>query len=93
MEISFEKLANELNINPSVLINESIKLYLHQQLIKIESGIFDIAQKYGIKSIIDLDQKIREGSLNEEIAYEDYFKLDNLEANKELITNALRGID
>lgn len=78
-----DMIAKEFHLNPDELLRESMRTYLHQKLAKIEADIFLIAKKYGVKDVFELDSKAKEGFISEEDAYDDYFVLDNLEAERE----------
>jgi len=87
-----EKIAKELHMKPNELLKESIRNYLEQKISKIEADIFLIAKKYGIKDVFDLDKKIKEGIISEKQAYDDYFTLDNLEAECEKLKKMLEKL-
>ncbi|MBI4650172.1 hypothetical protein HY745_02590 [Candidatus Desantisbacteria bacterium] len=78
-----DMVAKELHMSPKNLLKESLKTYLEIKLSKLEADIFLIAKKYGIKDVFELDSRIKKGFLNEKETYEDYFVLDNLEAERE----------
>ena len=40
---------HEFHLNPNELLKESLRIYLHQKLAKIEADIFLIVKKYGVK--------------------------------------------
>ncbi len=58
----------------------------------IESRIFTIAKKHGVKNVLDLDRNISKGLVSESDSYEDFFALDHLESEKEKIEYLLRSI-
>lgn len=84
--------AKEFHLNPKDLLKDSIKTYLHQRLSKVEADIFIIAKKYGVKDVFELDTKAGKGLISEKDAYEDYFALDNLEAEREKIKRLLEKV-
>ena len=53
--------ANELQINSNELIRESVRAYLMQKLSKVESEIFLLAKKYGVKNVFELDSRVKDG--------------------------------
>lgn len=87
-----DKVAKELHMKPNELLKESLKTYLEKRLLRIETDIFLIAKKYGVKDVFELDSKVKEGFLTEKEAYEDYFNLDNLEAKREKIKKFLEKL-
>ena len=86
------EVAKGLHMNPDDLIKESVKNYLYQRLSRVESELFLLAKKYGVKDVFELDGKVKEGLINEKDAYDDYFAFDNLEADREIIKKLLEEI-
>jgi hypothetical protein len=84
--------AKEFHLSPNELLRESLKTYLHQRLSKIEADIFLIAKKFGVKDVFELDSKVKNGLVSEQNAYDDYFALDNLEAEREKIKKLLEKV-
>lgn len=87
-----DMVAREFHVSPKELLKDSLKTYLHQKLSKIEADIFIIAKKYGVKDVFELDSKVKKGLVTEKDAYDDYFALDNLEAEKEKIKKLLEKV-
>ena len=87
-----DTIAKEFHLNPNELLKESLRMYLHQKLAKIEADIFLIAKKYGVKDVFELDSKAKEGFIRESDAYDDYFALDNLETEREKINKLLEKV-
>ena len=87
-----DKVAKELHMNHKKLLNESLKSYLEKRLSKVEADIFLIAKKYGVKDVFELDSKVKKGFISEKDAYDDYFVLDNLEAEREKIKKYLERL-
>ncbi len=86
------KISSMLNISQEDLEKESIKTYLHFKLVHCESEIFFIATKYGISSIEEFEARYKKGEIEEESTWEDFFRLDHLEAEKEAIKKALEVV-
>ena len=86
------KISSMLNMRKENLEKESLKTYLHVKLRRCESEIFNIAKKYGILSIEEFEDRYKKGEIEEEGTWEDFFKLDHLEAEKESIKKALEVV-
>ena len=84
--------AKELNINSNELIKESVKTYLEKLLAKVETEIFILAKKHGVKDVFELDFRVKEGFISEQDAYDDYFAFDNLEADRDKIKKLLKEL-
>lgn len=87
-----DSVAKELHMSPNELVKEGVRTYLKQMLSKIESEIFILAKKYGVKDVFELDSRVKEGLISEKDAYDDYFAYDNLEADREKIKKLLEEI-
>lgn len=84
--------AKELHMKPNELLHESLRTYLCRRLSKIEADIFVLVKKYGVKDVFELDENIHNGLIKEEDAHEDYFNLDNLEADRDKIKKLLEEL-
>lgn len=84
-----DMVAQAFQIPPQSLLQESLKVYLKQKLLRVESEIFVLAKKYGVQNVFELDAKVKEGFFQEQEAHDDYFKLDHLEAERDKIKQLL----
>ncbi|MCJ7683677.1 MAG: hypothetical protein MUO68_05220 [Desulfobacteraceae bacterium] len=89
---NLEYLAKDLHMEPEVLIKISVERFLKHKLKVIESELFVMAKRYGVTSVTDFDKMVKEGRFHEEDAFEDYFKFDNLEAERDRISNHLEKL-
>lgn len=90
--VILEQLSKDLQMNPEKLIRECIETFLRRKLKIIESELFLLAKKYGVTDVFEFDKMVREGSFHEEDVFDDYFKFDNLEAERDLILSHLEKI-
>ena len=88
----FQEVAKALNINQEGLEKDSLKTFLEKELRNIEAEIYRIAARHGIKSILELDEKLRKGEVTEEEIRDDFMELDYLESRKDSILSALEKI-
>ncbi|MBU1206822.1 MAG: hypothetical protein KKH04_07850 [Proteobacteria bacterium] len=84
--------AEELHMKPEELMKESLKTYLEKRLSKVEADIFILTKKYGVKDVFEFDLKVKEGFINEDKGYEDFFTFDNLETEREKIKKFLERL-
>ena len=82
----------ELHMKSNELIKKSVRTYLKHRLSRVESEIFLLAKKYGVKDVFELDSRVKEGLISEKDAYDDYFTYDNLEADRGKIKKLLEEI-
>ncbi len=91
--LDIKALADELSIPEEKLIKESLKTYLNDKLIEIESEIFKLRKKWKVKNIYEMNKLAEEGKITEEEALDDFFLLDNLEAERDKILKVLKLIE
>jgi len=91
--INLKEITEELSIPEDKLLKEALKTYLNKKLLEIESEIFRIHKKWNVNSVKELDKLAQEGKITEEEAHDDYFLLDNLEAEKKKIIKILKKLD
>ncbi len=82
---TLEKLAKDLHMKPDQLMRESLETFLRHRLKVVEAELFLLTKRYGVRDVQEFDRAIQEGRFHEQDAFEDYFKFDNLEAERDLI--------
>jgi len=90
--VSLKDLAKDLRMKPDELMKESLERFLRHRLKVVESELFLLAKRYGVSNVQELDKMIQEGRFHEQDAFEDYFKFDNLEAERDLILQHLGSL-
>lgn len=88
--LSVQKAAHEFNMPSEKLILESIKLYIRQQLLKVEAELFHYCRKYGVKDVFEMDEKLKAGSLKESDIIDDFFTFDHLVYERGRLTDLLK---
>jgi hypothetical protein len=78
-----EEVAKSLSMNREKLERESLKTYLEKELRNIEAEIYKIGAKHGIRSIFELDEKLKMGTITEEEMRDDFMELDYLESKRD----------
>lgn len=65
---------------------------LHIESKHCESEMLNLARKYGVSSIEDFEEEYKRGNIAEDGTWEDFFRLDHLEAERESIRSELEEI-
>jgi tRNA nucleotidyltransferase/poly(A) polymerase len=78
-----DEVASILNISKERVERESLKTFLERELRNIEAEIFKIGAKHGIKTIFELDEKLKQGEITEEEMMDDFMELDYLESRRD----------
>ncbi len=87
-----EQVAVKLQADPRTLERDSLRLYLEKQLRLVETELFTLAYKYGVHTVTELDEMIRAGKFHEPETFEDYFRFDYLEAEREKLQGLLEEL-
>ena len=87
-----EQIAARLNTAPDQLERESLRVYLAHQLRVVESELFGLARRYGVQSVFDVYAAIQAGRFHESQAFEDYFRFDYLEDERDTLRALLHQV-
>lgn len=84
-----DQVATRLNITPERLERDSLRVYLERRLRLTDSELFSLAERYGVRTVFELDAAVQSGRLHEPEAFEDYFRFDYLESERESLRELL----
>jgi hypothetical protein len=87
-----DEIADVLNMDRDALVLESIKAFLEKELRSVEARIYKIGAKHGVKSLIELDDKLKKGLIKEEDILEDFQELDYLESRRDALLKAMKSL-
>ena len=88
----YESIAPKLNLSPQELEKVSLRLFLTHQLRLVESQLLNLARKYGVQTVTELDEMVQSGQIHETEAFEDYFEFDHLEAERGALRDSLKEL-
>ena len=91
MEV-IDEVAGVLKMDRDVLARASIKAFLERELRCIEAEIIEIGSKHGVRSIFELDDKLKKGEVREADVFDDFQELDYLEARRDQILAAMKSL-
>jgi hypothetical protein len=91
MEV-IDKIASTLKMDRDVLAKASIKVFLERELRCIEAEIFEIGSRHGVRSIFELDDKLKKGEFREADILEDFQELDYLESRRDELLSAMKSL-
>jgi hypothetical protein len=90
--VSYGTLAARLNMSEQELERESLRPYLQYQLREVRADIAQLCNKYGVQSAADMETRYREDTLPEAETWEDFFRLDHLEARRDELLSLLQEL-
>mgnify|MGYP001068755632 CR=1 FL=1 len=88
----FATLAARLNMSEQELERESLRVYLQQRLREAQAEIVSLCSKYGVQSAAEMEARYRDGTLPEAGTWEDFFRLDHLEARRDELASMLKEL-
>lgn len=91
MEV-IDEVASALKMDRNALARASLKAFLDRELRCAEAEIYEIGARHGIKSIFELDDKLKKGEVREEDILDDFQELDYLEARRDELLAAMKKL-
>lgn len=80
--LAIEEIAQDLNITPETLWQESLAAYVSRELRLVELNVADIQDRYGVVSPDKLENKIESGEIYSHPAWEDLIEWQSLLAHR-----------
>ena len=87
-----DAIARKLGIEPKDLERESLQAYLEARRRQVEAQLFVLATKHGVRTVQEFDAAIQEGKIREAEGFEDFFALDQLQAERDKTLEALSSL-
>ena len=84
-----EEVATRLETTAAQLERDSLRLYVERRLRLVESELFTLARSFGVNTVSELDQAVQAGRFHEPETFEDYFRFDYLESQRETLRELL----
>ncbi len=84
--------AQEMHISESDLLKQGLRVLLERQLREIKAQMFEIAGRYGISSVEEMEARYREGMLEEADSWQDLQRLDHLEYKRDRLSQLLEAL-
>jgi hypothetical protein len=78
--MTLEQVATRLNMTPA---------QLERKLRLVESELFTLAHRYGVRTVAELDQAVQAGRFHEPEAFDDYFRFDYLEDQRHVLLDMM----
>ena len=89
---TIEEIAKTLDIDPVELEKESLRCFLQKEIRNLEVEIYRVGNKHGVKSVLELDEKLKKGEIKEEEMLDDFMELEFLETKREKLLKALEKV-
>ena len=89
MAISIEKISKELEIPEDQLIKYGLKAFLEKELILTKEDISILQERYRVKEIKELEEKIKKKEIPSHPAWEDIIQWENILKQKNKLDSLL----
>ena len=83
--MTLKQLARQLKTDPQKLEKYASRVLIKNALRSVEAELFVLMKKYGVSSVDQLDKKIQKGDVSEETVGEDFFRLDYLIEQRQIL--------
>jgi len=91
MEV-IDEVASTLKMDRDTLARVSVKAFLEKELRCIEAEIFELGARHGVRSIVELDDKLKKGEVREADILDDFQELDFLESRRDELLAAMKSL-
>ena len=90
--IILREVAEELQIPEDDLIRMGVHSYLERQLRTVQAEIFEMTSSYKVSSVEEMEERYREGTLEEADSWQDLQRLDHLEYKRNRLQRFLDSL-
>ena len=87
-----EMVAEELHISGDDLLRQGLRTLLERRLRETKAQIFEITGRYGVLSVEEMEERYREGTLEEADSWRDLQRLDHLEYKRDRLLQLLEAV-
>ncbi|MBT9161068.1 MAG: hypothetical protein AAGB97_09245 [Dehalococcoidia bacterium] len=88
-----DALSQELRFPRETILEQGLKILVEKKLQEIRSEIFQITGKYGISSVEEMEERYKQGTLEEKDTWRDFQRLDHSQHMKERLEHLLRELE
>jgi hypothetical protein len=87
-----KRIAQELHLSEDEILERSLRGFLQDQLRDVKAEIFRIHGRYSVSSVEEMEDRYRDGTLDEADSWQDLQRLDHLEYKREQLTELLESV-
>ena len=75
--------AQELQISEDELLRQGLRSYLDEQLRSVKAELLALYGRYGVRSVEEMENRYRDGTLEEADSWRDLQRMDHLEYRRD----------
>ena len=84
--------AQEMRISEDDVVKQGVRALLERQLRQVKAQLFEIAGRYGVSSVEEMEARYRAGTLEEADSWRDLQRLDHLEFERDRLLQLLESL-
>ena len=92
MSLDVREIAKEFSLSEEALTRESLRAFLLEQLRTFDAERQARCAKFGVTSLAEMDELLRQGTITEEEILEDFQHVDYLTTRIERVQRMLEGL-
>jgi hypothetical protein len=85
--------AQELRLSEADLVRQGARALLENQLLQINAQILALHGKYRVSSVAQMEERYRDGTLEESDTWRDLQRLDHLEYERDRLQELLEALE
>jgi len=85
-------IAQELHVSEDDLLKQGSRALLERQLRQVKAQIFELTGRYGVSSVEEMEDRYREGALEEADSWQDLQRLDHLECKRDRLLKLIQAL-
>ncbi len=75
--------AQELQLSEADLVRHGMRALVERQLLQVNAQVLEISGRYHVSSIVEMETRYQDGTLEEGESWRDFQKLDHLEFERD----------
>jgi hypothetical protein len=92
VDAMIKEVSEEFNMPQDELLKQGIRTLLERRLREVKAEIFEIAGKYNVAGVSEMESRYREGSLEEADSWRDLQSLDHLEYKRDRLIKLIENL-
>ncbi len=85
-------IAQELQLSEDEVLKQGLRTLLERQIRTISAEVLEIHGRYGVTSVEEMEDRYRDGSIEEATSWRDLQRLDRLEYKRDRLLQLLGSI-
>lgn len=84
--------AQEFQLSESDLVRQGVRAFVERQLLQVNAQVLEIAGRYRVSSVAEMDAQYQAGALAESESWRDYQRLDHLEFERDRLRELFEAL-